>query len=152
RLAVVLTGRRRPEFWAEVDKNAAALDFFDLKGVVESLAADLHLRGVTYRAAGVPHFHPGKSAELSLDGRALGSFGELHPKTAEAYGLGGKAVLAGEFDLEAILAAVPARHAYGPVPRFPAALRDIAVIVDESVPAERVAAEVRAGGGDLLRD
>jgi phenylalanyl-tRNA synthetase beta chain len=61
-------------------------------------------------------------------------------------------VLAGELDLGAILAAVPQRYAYTPVPRFPAALRDVAVIVDEGVTAERIAAEVRAAGGDLLRD
>ena len=55
----------------------------------------------------------------------------------------GRPVLVGEFDLEAILAAVPERYTYTPVPRFPAALRDIAVIVDEAMPAERVVAEIR---------
>jgi len=59
-------------------------------------------------------------------------------------------VLAGEFDLEALQARTPARHRALPVPRFPAALRDVAVVVDESVPAERVAAEICAGGGELL--
>jgi phenylalanyl-tRNA synthetase beta chain len=54
-------------------------------------------------------------------------------------------------DLEMILAAVPARFAYTPVPRFPAALRDIAVIVGEEIPALRVGAEIRTAGGDLLR-
>jgi len=48
-------------------------------------------------------------------------------------------------------AAAPARHGYTPVPVFPAALRDVAVIVEEAVPAERVAAEIRAAGGELLR-
>jgi GxxExxY protein len=60
-------------------------------------------------------------------------------------------VLAGEFDLEAILAAIPARFAYRPVPRFPAALRDVAVVVPEAATAERVLAELRTAGGDLLR-
>ena len=46
---------------------------------------------------------------------------------------------------------MPARHLYVPVPRFPAALRDVAVIVEEAVPAERVAGEIRAAGGELLR-
>jgi phenylalanyl-tRNA synthetase beta chain len=61
-------------------------------------------------------------------------------------------VLVGEFDLEALRAALPARNLYAPVPRFPAALRDVAVVVEESVTAERVAGEIRAAGGQLLRD
>ena len=61
-------------------------------------------------------------------------------------------MLAGELDLDATLAALPPRYAYTPVPRFPAALRDVALIVDENVTAERVAAEIRTAGGDLLRD
>jgi phenylalanyl-tRNA synthetase beta chain len=60
-------------------------------------------------------------------------------------------VLAAEFDLEAILKAVPGRYKYAPVPRFPAALRDIAVIVDEPVTAEQVVQEIRAAGSPLLR-
>src|SRR5207249_2679306 len=67
------------------------------------------------------------------------------------YGLAGRAVLVGELDLDALQAVTPARFPYTPVPRFPAALRDVAVVVDEKIPAEDVAAEIRAGGGDLLR-
>jgi phenylalanyl-tRNA synthetase beta chain len=152
RLALVMTGHRQAEFWREGPGGSVqVLDFFDLKGVIESLADDLHLPEVTYRAAAAPYLHPGRAAELLLLGRPVGHFGEMHPKTAEAYGLGQRAVLAGEFDLEAILAAVPSRHQYVPVPRFPAALRDIAVIVDEAITAERLAAEIRVAGGDLLR-
>ena len=100
----------------------------------------------------MPALHPGRAAELVVGERVLGHFGELHPKVAEAFDLGGRAVLAGEIDLEALRGALPARHLYQPVPRFPAALRDLAVIVEESLPAERVAGEIRAAGGALLRD
>ena len=129
-----------------------ALDFFDLKGIVEALAEDLHLPGVTYRKSSATYLHPGRSAELVVGGKPVGTFGQLHPRYADKLGLGSRLVLAGEFDLDAIFAALPPRYAYVPVPRFPAALRDVAVIVDEGVTAERVAAEVRAAGGDLLRD
>src|SRR5439155_23193884 len=83
-------------------------------------------------------------------GHSAGHFGVMHPHAAEACGLGNRPVLAAELDLEVILAAVPERYSYTPVPRFPAALRDIAVVVTEAMPAERVAAEIRAAGGDLL--
>jgi phenylalanyl-tRNA synthetase beta chain len=152
RLALVLCGRRQPEFWGDPPGQARpALDFFDLKGVIEALAGDLHLNGVSYRKALPPALHPGRAAELVVGDKAVGTFGELHPKVAAAFGLEGRQVLAGELDLEALQAAVPARHLYAPVPRFPPALRDIAVVVDGSVTAERVAAEIRTAGGDLLR-
>jgi phenylalanyl-tRNA synthetase beta chain len=152
RLALVLTGRRSPEFWSESTAGpAATLDFFDLKGVIEALAGDLHLPEVSYRSASPSYLHPGKAAELLIQGQAVGTFGELHPRVAEAFGVSGRAVLAGELDLAAILAHVPSRYTYTSVPRFPAALRDIAVIVDESITAEGVVAEIRAAGGDLLR-
>jgi len=151
RLALLLTGKRRNEFWGD-SEPVAFLDFFDLKGVVEGLVEGLHLPAVSYRTAAVAYLHPGKSAELAVGRKSVGSFGEFHPKVAEKYGLVNQSVLLGEFDLEAILAAVPARYAYSPVPRFPAALRDIAVIVDEGTTAERILTEIRAAGAPLVRD
>src|SRR5262249_29798234 len=91
------------------------------------------------------------SATLLAGDQAIGSFGELHPKVAEAYGLADRAVLAGELDVDALQAVAPALFAYSPVPRFPAALRDIAVVVDAKIGAADIAAEIRAGGGELVR-
>jgi phenylalanyl-tRNA synthetase beta chain len=152
RLAVVMTGRRAPAAWDDpLGETPAALDFFDLKGVIEALVGDLHLAKVSYRPAKeVSFLHPGRAAELLLDGKPAGRFGELHPRTARALVLGEKPVLVADLDLEALLAAAPERFAYAPVPRFQSALRDVAVIVDETVPNERVVAEIRAGGGALL--
>jgi phenylalanyl-tRNA synthetase beta chain len=151
RLALVLTGRRWPEFWGDGTVKAGNVDFYDLKGVLEALAGDLHLPEVSYRPAQVSYLHPGRSAELLIGGKAVGSFGELHPDVADAFDLKGRSVLAAELDLEAILAAVPDRYTYTPVPAFPAALRDIAIVVAEDVTAERVVQEIRAAGGELLR-
>jgi phenylalanyl-tRNA synthetase beta chain len=151
RLALVLTGRRQPEFWGVAARSSGGVqDFFDLKAVVEALVSDLHLPDVSYRPSSAAYLHPGRAAELVIRGRAAGSFGQMHPTVAETYALGNRAVLAGELDLEAILAEVPERYKYTPVPRFPAALRDIAVIVDEPVTAARIAGEIRTAGGDLL--
>jgi phenylalanyl-tRNA synthetase beta chain len=153
RLAIVLTGRRRAGNWDEPPGEAiAAADFFDAKGIIEALVEDLHLAKVAYQRSSAPYLHPGKSAELMIEGLAVGSFGELHPRVAEAYGLGDRRVVAGELDFEAIFTAIPDRYAYSALPRFPAALRDIAVIVDEETTAERIVKEIRAAGGGLLRD
>jgi phenylalanyl-tRNA synthetase beta chain len=153
RLALLLTGRRQPEFWGDgTEAPTQALDFFDIKGVIEALAAELHLRELSFRPSSAAYLRPGRSAELLLGGRAAGAFGQLHPRYADKLGLGERTVLAGELDLEAVFAALPPRYAYVPVPRFPPALRDVAVIVDENITAERVAAEIRAAGGGLLSD
>ena len=74
----------------------------------------------------------------------------MHPKVAQAFGLGERTVLVAEFDMDALQAATPVRFSYTPVPRFPAALRDIALVVDEAVTAERIVGEIRTAGGDLL--
>jgi phenylalanyl-tRNA synthetase beta chain len=153
RLAVVLCGVRQQEVWAEAtDAPPQPLDFFDLKGILEAILTDLHVANGAYRSIKVSALHPGRGAELVVGERVIGSFGELHPKVAEAFNLGGRTVLIGEIDLEALRSALPARHLYQPVPRFPPALRDLAVLVEESMPAERVASEIRAAGGALLRD
>ena len=82
---------------------------------------------------------------MTAAGQVLGDFGELHPRTAAHYKMGDRAVLVAELDVDALQAAVPARYGFAPVPQFPAALRDIALVVDESIPAERIVAEIRAG-------
>jgi phenylalanyl-tRNA synthetase beta chain len=152
RLAIVLAGKRGRLFWQDGSTGAGPeLDFYDLKGIVEGVAGDLHLPGVTYRPANWPALHPGQSAEFVVKDKAIGSFGVLHPKAAQAFDLGRRTVLAGEFDLEALLAAIPTRYAYQPVPRFPAALRDIAVVVEESLTGEQVTKEIIAAGGGLLK-
>ena len=149
RLALVMTGHRGDEFWqGAADKPP--LDFFDLKGIVEALASDLHLGKATYQPAKVAYLHPGQAATLLVGDRAIGTFGVLHPKVAQAYYLGERTILAAEFDVEALQVAMPSRFSYTPVPRFPAALRDIAVVVDEAITADRIEAEIRAGGGELL--
>jgi phenylalanyl-tRNA synthetase beta chain len=154
RLAIVLSGKWRTESWGETaggQTGPPTLDFLDLKGVMESLVGDLHLKDLQYRPAAVPYLHPGRSAEVRASNTLVGHFGEMHPKVAEAFGLGQRTVLAGELDVEALQAAAPARFAYAPVPRFPAALRDIALVVPEATTNETVIREIRAAGGDLLQ-
>ena len=85
-----------------------------------------------------------------LHGKSVGTLGELHPKIAINFGLGERAVQVAELDLEPFLAAIPERYAYLPFSTYPPAKRDVAVIVPADTSAERVLAEIRAAGGDLL--
>jgi len=151
RLAMVMIANRGQEFWNDAGaKDKQPLDFFELKGVIEALADDLHLKNTKYQPANSAHLHPGKSATLIVGDRPVGDFGVLHPKVAQAYGLGERTVLVAELDVDALQAVTPIRFSYTPVARFPAALRDIAVVVDEAIPADQIEAEIRKAGGDLL--
>jgi phenylalanyl-tRNA synthetase beta chain len=153
RLTIAMTGPTAAPFWQDgIATTRGAAGFFDMKGLLQSLLRDLHVREVAFQPAKTPYLHPGRSAALLIGGKSVGSFGELHPRTAQAFDLAGRTVLVGEFDLEAILSAMPERFTYEPIPRFPAALRDIAVVVPADMPAERVVAEIRAAGGELLGD
>jgi phenylalanyl-tRNA synthetase beta chain len=152
RLALVMTGKRWPAFWETGDQAGPDLDFFDLKGVIESLVADLHLPNAFYAPSSLAYLHPGRAAQLILGEKSVGSFGQLHPTVAGHYGLGNRAALVAELDLESILTKVPERYHFKPVPRFPSALRDIAIVVEEAITAEQVMKELRAAGGDLLSD
>ncbi len=148
KLAIVMTGLRNATAWDV--KDSALVDFFDMKGRIELLLSGLRYADVTYSAAdSVNYLHPGKAAEVKISGQTVGVFGELHPLTKEKYEFGPAPVVAAEFDLEALRKAAPI---YGivPVPDVPAVLEDIAVIVDESVPAERVASLIRQTGGKTV--
>jgi phenylalanyl-tRNA synthetase beta chain len=151
RLAIVMTGSRTKESWQSPGKGEA-IDFFDVKGVVESVLAGLHIGAAEYRPAQVAWLHPGRSAELWVEKRSLGCIGQLHPGLNDTYGLGRRSVLVADLDLEGLLALVPARHAYRAIPEYPPVRQDIAVVVDESLPAVKVAEQIQAGGGELLRD
>lgn len=154
RLALALCGRRTPPAWDDPQGvPPPAYDFYDLKGLVEALTRDLHLAAVAFAAERrVPWLHPMRAATLTLAGQPVGHLGELHPKVAQAFGLAERAVMVAEFDLEALVAAVPIRYSYRPFSPFPPAKRDIAVVVAETTTAEQVLAEIRAGGGELLTE
>jgi phenylalanyl-tRNA synthetase beta chain len=148
RLAVVLTGRRTPISWDV--KDSPYLDFFDMKGRIELLLGELRYTNVSYTSTdSVNYLHPGKAAQVKINGQVVGVFGEMHPVTKEKYEFGSAPVVVAEFDLDALRKVTPA---YGiiPVADVPPVLEDIAVIVDESVPAERVESLIKQTGGKIV--
>jgi phenylalanyl-tRNA synthetase beta chain len=150
RLGLALTGARAPAGWQPGDREP--MDFFDLKGILEALASGLHLPPGTYRAAGHPAFHPGRCAEWVIGDRSLGWLGEIHPMVRSRYDLPPTPLAAAELDLRAILDLRPAQRTVATVPTFPPVLEDLALIVDDELPAERVEAAIRRAAGDLLGD
>ena len=152
RLTLLLSGHRIACAWDDpLGTPTELFDFFDLKGIIEHVLTRVHMVALTYEpVTTVPHLHPGRAATVLLGGKAIANFGELHPKVASAFDLKDKAILVAEIDAEALLTAVPERHAYRPFNTLPAAKRDVAVIVPEALSMDRVLAELRVAGGDLL--
>ncbi len=143
-LAAVACGDARAEQWGT---PARALDFHDLKGDLESVAA-LCGAALDYRAEAPAHAHPGRSAGVYRDGERIGWIGQLHPRLAQALGLEAE-VYAFELELAPLLARpLPRARALS---RFPSVRRDLAVVVAESVPWAAVRATVEAAAGPLLR-
>lgn len=150
RLALAMTGQRFLPAW---DQNLKGeMDFFDLKGVVESMLVELHIENVTYTPGEHTSFHPGKCADVWSGDVLLGTFGELHPLVKERFDLEKAPVLAAELDVEALLRQMPTRFETVPVPVYPPVLEDLAVVVDEATPAAAVLDVIRKAGGKLLED
>ena len=149
-LAIAMTGPREVEGWQAADRSP--LDFCDIKGVVQVLVERLHLGDVRYEPADHPTYHSGRAAYWVVRGKPVGMFGELHPLVRQAFDLPQQPVCAAEFDLDALLDASLAARAYQAVSRFPAVREDIAVVVDEAIPAAQVEATIRQAAGELLRD
>ncbi|HSD84145.1 MAG TPA: phenylalanine--tRNA ligase subunit beta, partial [Anaerolineae bacterium] len=149
RLTLALTGAREPESWTRAggrESDRTALDFYDLKGVLESLLDGLHIGEAHYEPITHPTYYPGRTARLISGDHYIGIFGEVHPQVREGYDFPEPPVLAGEFDFEALLAARPALSRVADVPRFPAVMEDLALIVEDKVPAEKVQATIMAAG------
>lgn len=148
RLALAMTGLRTAASWDV--KAGTAYDFFDMKGRLDLLLRGLHLGEVTFApTTDISYLHPGKAAEIAVHGRTVGTLGELHPVTRERYDFGEAAVLVAELDLDA-LQGIQSSFQVAPVAEFPPVLEDIAIILDESIPAARVEALIREAGGPAL--
>ena len=146
RLGGLAVGPLRPLSWRE---EASEAGFYEVKGIVETLCERL-TSPITVAPAPEPFLHPGRSARVAAAGAEAGWLGELHPAVAAEWDLPGG--VAFELDLAPIVAAsTSGLERYEDVTSYPAVLQDLAVVVAEDVPAERVREAVVSGGGELLR-
>jgi phenylalanyl-tRNA synthetase beta chain len=142
RVAALAHGAADALQWGRAER---ASDFFDAKGDVEALLAPLQPRFV---AARHPALHPGRSARVELDGRAIGWVGELHPRWCQGYELPHAPVLF-ELELEALLGrSLPQAAA---LPRQQSAWRDLALLVGEGVSHDALIAALADDASGLVR-
>lgn len=144
-LAGAICGNRYEEHW-DLTKNS--VDFFDLKGDLESV---LELTGKTgaieFRAETNPALHPGQSAAIYLKDKRIGFIGVVHPELERKLDLNGRTLV---FELEWNALADRAVPQAQEISRFPANRRDIAVVVNENVPAADVLAECKKVGANQV--
>ncbi|MBO8164450.1 MAG: phenylalanine--tRNA ligase subunit beta [Brevibacillus sp.] len=145
-LAGVVAGQWQSQHWNAAKQPA---DFYLVKGIVESLLARLGVRDVSFRpTAERSGMHPGRTADILADGEVLGYLGQLHPATEKVYDLDETFVF--QFDTHKLFAHALDLGLYRMLPKFPAISRDLAFVVDRTVPAERLSALIRQAAGDWL--
>ena len=149
RVAAVLAGAMGDPAW---NNTPATFDFFDGKGIVESLLHELATPKVRFKALSAeeaPHLQPGRAAQVLSGGTVLGWVGEIHPLAADAFEAAAP-VVAFELDLDALVKTSQPARDYVDVPLFPAVTMDIALVVDEDVTNEKLMQVMRSAGGKLL--
>ena len=126
------------------------LSFFQFKGVIEAICRELNVKDVSVVAdTENPSYHPGRCAKVYAGETLLGAFGTVHPVVAKKYGFTAE-VLAAELIMDALYAAADAAKRYQPLPKFPASTRDIAVLVEDAVPAASMQKAIEKAAGAIL--
>lgn len=148
RLGVLLAGEFGPGHWSS---RGRAVDFFDVKALLELLAERLALRPFELAPDGFPELlHPGKAARIADGGGLTGWLGALHPDILRAWDVRGE-VYAAELPLEPVLESPPAPARYRALAKAPAVLRDLSVFSDRALSAGSLEARVRSAAGERLR-
>ncbi|HGX1401234.1 TPA: phenylalanine--tRNA ligase subunit beta [Staphylococcus aureus] len=145
-LSGILTGDYVVNQW---QGKKETVDFYLAKGVVDRVSEKLNLE-FSYRRADIDGLHPGRTAEILLENKVIGFIGELHPTLAADNDL--KRTYVFELNFDALMAVSVGYINYQPIPRFPGMSRDIALEVDQNIPAADLLSTIHAHGGNILED
>lgn len=137
---------------AVIGMYGEACDFYALKGIVEALCASLGIKGYGVEpVTDSPTFHPGRTAQFTIDGKTLAILGEADPRVTENYGIGLRVYLA-ELDVETAFACQSTGTTYQPLPKFPASGRDLAFVCDSSIPVLKLQQAIADAVGKTLEN
>ncbi len=155
RVSIVLTGGRRPSTGLYPDTSGSEeLDFFDLKGVVETWLVRLGFSAtqIEYRAKPDTGTFGPRCAEVVLEGKSLGLIGEIHPQVRAAYHLPAVRINAAELNLEPLVKPHWRLQPMQPLSSYPPMVEDLAFEVAEEVTSQQVYNAIRQIGGALVTD
>lgn len=148
RLAGAITGLWLSHPW-QGEKKAA--DFYVAKGILDGLFGLIGLsERIEYKKAAIDGLHPGRTAEVYLDGESVGFVGQIHPVVQKEFDLNETYVF--ELAFEKLLTADVAELIYEQIPRFPFMTRDIALVTDKAAEAGEIQKVILEAGGKLLKD
>lgn len=143
RLAALAAGSALPEQWGS---DSRKVDFYDLKADVEALFTGRNLR---FEKLEHPALHPGRAATVWLEGKSVGILGELHPRWVQKYDLGTAPVV---FELDLVPLLEQPFPMYRDVSRFPAVVRDLALIVANETPWQDLCEALKKAAPAIVRD
>jgi phenylalanyl-tRNA synthetase beta chain len=143
-----VTGVFNEHLWQGERKT---VDFFVLKGILEGLMSELDLsERITYESGEIENMHPGRTAIVKLDGIPVGFVGQLHPALQKDLDLKDSYVF--ELNATSLVEAETEQMVYQTLPRYPSITRDIALVVDQELPAGDLFTVIQAAGGELLKE
>ena len=132
------------------EQTGESYDFFDLKGVLDSLSKYLKINLIEQLELKRPFMLKGKSVELTLGDQSCGYLGELTPSIIRQYELPRHCIVF-ELDFDRVIKASPKQFRFSPLPKFPETYRDISILIDKPVTSEEVIDRINQAGGSLLR-
>lgn len=138
--AIVLAGTERPHHW---DRKPSPVDFFDLKGIVESLFEGLGYRGITFQKTELVSYHPGRQAAIFVQGTEVGVLGEIHPEVVERLDVRERIYIA-EINLHTLYKCPRDNVRMQPVAQYPGSERDWTVTLPTSVSFEQLLKPLQA--------
>lgn len=145
-LGAAVTGKRE-KTWLESEKG---YDFYYLKGILENLFAGLGITGQVYRPVKeLSWLHPNRGALVMLNGREVGYIGEVHPEVMDNYSLEQRTIVM-EIEIGLLVEEAAKSMRYQPIAKYPAVVRDLALLVPETAEAAEVARIITEAGGELL--
>jgi phenylalanyl-tRNA synthetase beta chain len=127
-----------------------AVDYFDLKGIVENILSSIGISGVSFeRESENRSFHPGKTASINIKKKTAGILGEVHPDVTENYGIDARCYIA-ELNLDVLYELSDIERKYKALPKFPAVTRDMALLVDDSVLVQEIENIILKQSGSIV--
>ncbi len=145
-LGIAMTGAWKSDKWYD---KARSIDFFDLKGAVESVLDELSIANWSVRQFTHPALHPGRSAELLIDDESIGYFGELHPNVQSDFDI--PRTYVAELSFNRLIDNAKMQKEFSEIPKYPSIILDIAVLVDDPISNDQVLGVIEAAGKPLLK-
>lgn len=146
-LAGLLMGRREPKGWSQ---DAAQIDFYDAKGIVEELLAGLSIGNYVVEAGEHYALHPGKTAVFKKGRDVLATVGEVHPAVAEGLGIR-KKIYVFEADIDTLQRFAAKKFSLESLPKYPSISRDLAILVNHDTAAGDVEKVIAKSGGTFFK-